>query len=90
MDINIARFAPLTEQVKRIADALELMADLYEQDCEQRGVYSSPKSPVNDPIEAKDVEYVDEETMWINEMKAEYGIMSDEGKAAMKRELQGE
>lgn len=90
MDINIARFAPLTEQVKRIADALELMANLYQQDCARTGVFPRPAKAVNEPIQPEDVEYVDEEKMWLEELKHQYGILSKEEKAEMQKAIHGD
>lgn len=87
MDINIARIAPATKQLERIAESLELIAALYKSECDARGIVPQPKKRVNDPAEEQDVTYTDPEQEFLRDLKRQFFILSEEDKAIMKAGL---
>ncbi len=90
MELNIARLGPLVKQAERIADALEVIASLYQQRSAEEGYVVRPKKPVNDPVEPEDVSYTDDSREWLADMKKQYGVLSEDEKSIMRGGLEDE
>jgi hypothetical protein len=78
MDFTIARLGPATEHLKRIADALTIIADLYSQDCAARNILPSPSRPGKDVIQEEDITYVDDAALAREDLKRQLGILTEE------------
>ena len=85
------KISPQAERdLGRIAAAIEKIAKCYAAECEAAGLIVRPDKPVKDPVEERDITYTDDDKEFLEKLKKDYGVLTEEERASLKASVDEE